>query len=162
MLLVLVLNPQLMERPNWQYFSRLVRHFHALTEQSRIQITRWMRELDYERLYRLLYGTHSVLSYLVEIQHSTPQMCYTMEIVVYCRFMEILFRSNQFLARLNNRLFCNPQINHFYKPEDQYRLYIQGATNNSPPCFLYFPFLLSTDFKNVHTFLTAANYRALS
>lgn len=70
--------------------------------------------------------------------------------------------SNQMAPRINNRVFRNAHVNHYYKPDDEYVMYLQGRRANRQVCWLDFPFLLNTDFKNVLQCSTVATYRARS
>lgn len=132
-------------------FSQLL---DTISEENRNLLIRWLIDIDGERLGRMIYGVQVDLTkVLSNFDSNKPNKYMVLTIKGHCRLLELLFRryisnkcSNQLRIRISNDQFKNEAIMNRFKPIQQFEAYYNG---DKELCFMYYPFLLTAEYKNV-------------
>lgn len=121
-------------------------------------MVRWMRDLEQQRLAKIVTSVNGALAQSMGKSQPNPGFekvgplaSNAQTVLLHCRFLELLFRTNQMKERVPCELFKNKAVILNTDPAGQFKRHFRGEKLMN---FLRFPFLLNLEYLNVHLDIT--------
>lgn len=109
----------------------------------------WLGDIPTEELLPMVEGVQTVLSVeLLKLQPDSGESdieAVEHYVLIYCRLLELLFRSNCMKKRTDHSNFQNAQLTEHFDPLMQVKLNMRKIVRLN---FVRFPFLFDLDYKN--------------
>jgi hypothetical protein len=148
-----MLSPQLYDSSNIKLLLRFEGILHSLTDESRSLLVRWMRDIEGARLAKMIGGVQNALTQQITksqpnstFGNVNPLASHAQTVLIHCRFLELMFRTNQMKERVSYELFKNKAVMQHYDPVSQFKGHFKG---NKTLNFLRYPFLLNLNYLHV-------------